>query len=800
MDRRCVPLKATALFPPAKMAKLRSAVSQIHAVVVQASLLIKLFFLDHPAHLPRVDSDLVRLAFHAVQGTAPAARAVARGKDGEDGEDGEDGDDGDDGDDGEDGENGEDAAKEAAAKAKIAKNAATAEAIAAFNDTLQRHGISRVPRIEASASHILADCANDLVTAYKNNVEARYDAYFWRLAAALSTLVHGPTRSPAKTALTTQLSTFLRDGKGVAPTARAVGVRARLAAPTVPAGGRGDRPWVRLSAMVRATRELENLKIAAVAEGHDGADLGRFKLLSPFCLHSSFIPSHIHLHTSSMVQLLGSAPDVAVFKARYLAECGVALNVSNLSNVASSFHRATGAPPESPAHEAAYFRMLWETVCSFDAKKAYKQLVQGTQRRASAPALYPDASLPSHDTWLFDNSVTTDGVVVHFAIVKAVDCRKKKFGVDRQLQRHAKKKKVQEARDGTVREFDVLNAQTAPGLVDLLDATKFKLVAGDPGKGDIVRLNDGGRVIVYSAASRAADTLLPSRRQRANRVRQDAEGERRVVGTFRGVVRKRRDKRVERKRRRRKRRRGVVLENPSVAQYEEAVLSVVSKRTCDAETFAEYVRRRDVMAAAAARCYERPVFRNQRFTALTLRQRSEMAFFDRVEATFAKPAPAGDDGDVRPVRSKANRVHAWMSRRAAEGDVVLQEIETSLEVTEPRQLAVLYGDWGKTPNLKGSAPTPGIGFRRRLARRFLTVTLGEAYTSQVCPCCSRRSLEVASLEGDGRSCGEKHHLLRCQIGDCSRWWNRDSAASMNQLYKGVHLLLGGADNDWFEDG
>jgi hypothetical protein len=70
-------------------------------------------------------------------------------------------------------------------------------------------------------------------------------------------------------------------------------------------------------------------------------------------------------------------------------------------------------------------------------------------------------------------------------------------------------------------------------------------------------------------------------------------------------------------------------------------------------------------------------------------------------------------------------------------------------------LLIGWGDWGRNPNLKGSAPTPGIGLQRRAAQRFVTITIPEAYTSKTCPCCQTRTLINPKV-----GVTAKHNLLR----------------------------------------
>ncbi|KAI8832750.1 hypothetical protein BJ741DRAFT_666920 [Chytriomyces cf. hyalinus JEL632] len=48
-----------------------------------------------------------------------------------------------------------------------------------------------------------------------------------------------------------------------------------------------------------------------------------------------------------------------------------------------------------------------------------------------------------------------------------------------------------------------------------------------------------------------------------------------------------------------------------------------------------------------------------------------------------------------------------------------------------RELVLCWGNWGRAPNIKNQAPTPGVGIRRIMARDFKTVTVDERYTSSM---------------------------------------------------------------------
>ena len=104
------------------------------------------------------------------------------------------------------------------------------------------------------------------------------------------------------------------------------------------------------------------------------------------------------------------------------------------------------------------------------------------------------------------------------------------------------------------------------------------------------------------------------------------------------------------------------------------------------------------------------------------------------------------------------------------------------EAKECGDILIGWGDWGKAPNkLKGVAPTPGVGIRKRVGSFFRTITVNEFLTSQTCPCCQgERCLKKAKI-GESVSV-ERHHLLRCTNEHCqSRWWNRNVVGGFNIL-------------------
>lgn len=147
----------------------------------------------------------------------------------------------------------------------------------------------------------------------------------------------------------------------------------------------------------------------------------------------------------------------------------------------------------------------------------------------------------------------------------------------------------------------------------------------------------------------------------------------------------------------------------------------------------------------------RMVFRQHRYRAYCGYRSSEDRFFDRVKKTF--------------------------------GDVAI----------------VLYGDWGRNPNIRNQPPSPGVGLRRRMAQRFRVYLTRESYTSSHCPACESgglihpRQRRVLNKRTGVTMLRPVHHLLRCPNNGCKcRTWQRDVLGALNILKNGTSALTTGA--------
>ena len=133
---------------------------------------------------------------------------------------------------------------------------------------------------------------------------------------------------------------------------------------------------------------------------------------------------------------------------------------------------------------------------------------------------------------------------------------------------------------------------------------------------------------------------------------------------------------------------------------------------------------------------------------------------------------------------RAQRFDAYVGRRSSE-DRFVSRIKNTFGGVK----AILYGNWGRNPNLKHQPPSPGIGLRRMIASRYKVLLVYEAYTSSYCPRCRSHGLVHPRTDGNG---DEVHHLLRCSNERCScHWWHRDVLGALNILYTGKHALMTG---------
>jgi len=121
-------------------------------------------------------------------------------------------------------------------------------------------------------------------------------------------------------------------------------------------------------------------------------------------------------------------------------------------------------------------------------------------------------------------------------------------------------------------------------------------------------------------------------------------------------------------------------------------------------------------------------------------------------------------------------------------DKLKHKIKKTFNPEGNKEIVMFYGDWGRNPNLKHQAPTPGIGLRRKIHKCIKTYSVNERGTSSICPEClfpaeyaiQRKITKEDYLTGKKIEIYEYvHRVLRCSNENCRIWWNRDVMGMLN---------------------
>lgn len=122
---------------------------------------------------------------------------------------------------------------------------------------------------------------------------------------------------------------------------------------------------------------------------------------------------------------------------------------------------------------------------------------------------------------------------------------------------------------------------------------------------------------------------------------------------------------------------------------------------------------------------------------------------------------------------------------------LINNIKNKFETDKP--VTLIYGNWSCKKQLRGFAPTPGIGLRRKLARKFNVYLLDEFRTSCKCSSCHQDTENTEPREytkNNEKITTKIHSLLRCQNENCGKLWNRDVNATVNQYHLTQCILNG----------
>ena len=160
----------------------------------------------------------------------------------------------------------------------------------------------------------------------------------------------------------------------------------------------------------------------------------------------------------------------------------------------------------------------------------------------------------------------------------------------------------------------------------------------------------------------------------------------------------------------------------SIKDYEEKELSQMSSKSFEFDNFIGYCKSKLVYQDEMKKCDQNPRFRNNKFSKYALTRSSEDKFISKLK-TFAE------------------NLHSAKESSLSKDDVDTK-IQYNTKLQNFNDVIMFYGNWGKSPNLKNSMPTPGIGLRRKIHKHIKTVTVSEHFTSQTCPCCKTRTSKI----------------------------------------------------------
>jgi len=694
---RVVKRKATGFFKPQDLPAIKQAVSDVHSIMSNASILVRAFYLDwfeksHPLgdgeKYMELNKDHLTIACNVVQGdnkvTVRSANQIDKVVN-------------------------DKVVNDKVVNDKVVNDKAVNDKVAVFNSMKKVYErlykrLDNVKHIKTnkSLSHILAYSITNLLTAYENNIHAHFSKYPKRFIRCdlLSKGYDKQTSNRLATKITNHYlyDAPLDDVEALPPDVDPNSYNDLF--PMQVATSKGlprcwdlkVYPWIYLYKMVQINQSLET-------EFNNVLPHYR-KLLNPLPFHSSFVPMHIRLDTSGLSQLLMSKERIDEFKIIYEFEHpGTSLNMKTKSDMLSSFEKLFGRKALSRKEDGTYASDLWSYITNLKTCRQWKEINDVVKKND-----------PKHVRWVFDNAIVTDGVSISFQVIDEAQFGRKTF----EGRKNAPKPEQEEPDDFRAKEKHD----------ELFDMKKLSC---DPGKNDILAINDGLKTIAYTKGQRAQDTFAKARKKETLKKRKKA----------------------------------------GVEDIETQLLNRHPKKSCLFDTFARYASMRKRHEGLFLNTYSHPLFRQFKFTFHCKAKGSEHKFANKVFNTFGP------------------------SSTSAYKHCITEAMKQNLEkvAKSPKDIVIGWGNWGRNPNaLKGIEPTPGIGIRRHFESFFRTETVDERLTSQGCPCCKgERNLKTHKPEG---SEFERHHLLRCTNESCqSRWWNRNVAGSFNILSRFLDSII-----------
>jgi len=153
-------------------------------------------------------------------------------------------------------------------------------------------------------------------------------------------------------------------------------------------------------------------------------------------------------------------------------------------------------------------------------------------------------------------------------------------------------------------------------------------------------------------------------------------------------------------------------QNKKIIEYETKLSNYLST-TVNYSKFKEYIKNKHETNEKTNKFYEDKLYRKINWRTKVYRQKSEDKFLNNIENTF------GNKKDI----------------------------------------VVVLGDWSNKNSIKGLSPTMGIGLKRLISKRFITMLIDEYNTSKKC-CNCWKDIENVAINGN-----KKFRLLGCK--NCS---------------------------------
>jgi hypothetical protein len=185
-----------------------------------------------------------------------------------------------------------------------------------------------------------------------------------------------------------------------------------------------------------------------------------------------------------------------------------------------------------------------------------------------------------------------------------------------------------------------------------------------------------------------------------------------------------------------------IREKHGLDQLEKG-LSRVNSKTLNYDKFKEYIKVFHSVALKVREIYNNIVFKKQRYSSFILGQQSIERFIYRIKDQYGSDA------------------------------------------------VLLYGNWGRSDQMRGSAPTKGIGLKRALAQSFELYEIDECGTSKYCSYCDKELEHAAPNKRD-----KLYRVLKCvgckgHKGEVNiRYIHRDINGARNILKLGLLEIMG----------